>query len=553
MAPFLTLVNLAGLIALLLWGVHMVQTGLQRAFGASLKAALGSALRNRMQAFTAGIGITTLLQSSTAVGLMASSFVAYGFVSLSSALAVMLGANVGTTLIVQVLSFDIAQAAPVLVLIGLVLFRSFPRTRGHDLGRVAIGLGLMLLALHGLIVELEKIDSTETFRAIARLISDQPAIGLIIATVLTWFAHSSVAVVLLVMSLASQGVLQVETAFAFVLGANLGTALNPWLESRHDGDPANARLPIGNLINRVAAVAIGFPLLAWLTPYVMMIDADKGRAVANFHTAFNLANAIVLLPFLTPFEKLLRRLMPARPDQEDPGHPRYLDKAACEMPLMALVNASREALRMVDVLQAMIAGTRAVLEDGAKAKEKIAEVRQLDDALDKLNAAIKTYLTEIDHHQLTAADRKRLNEVFTFITNIEHAGDVIDHSILKQATKRIKRGVAFSPEGFAEIREMIERLSWNLQAASTVFMTEDAETARKLADEKARFRSMESSASDAHFARLRAGKKETQATTSMHLDLVRDLKLVNAHLVSAAAYPVLEERGKLLSSRVADA
>ncbi len=208
---------------------------------------------------------------------------------------------------------------------------------------------------------------------------------------------------------------------------------------------------------------------------------------------------------------------------------------------------------MVDVLGAMITGTRAVLEDGPKSKEKIAEVKKLDDALDRLNAAIKAYLTEIDHRQLTEPDRKRLNEVFTFITNIEHAGDVIDHSVLKQAAKRIKRGVSFSAEGFEEIRGMIDRLAWNLQAASTVFMTEDAETAKKLANEKARFRSMESSATDAHFARLRAGKKETQATTSMHLDLVRDLKLINAHLVAAAAYPVLEEKGKLLASRVTEA
>jgi phosphate:Na+ symporter len=552
MAPFLSLINLAGLVALLLWGVHMVQSGLQRTFGPSLKVALGSALKNRLQAFVAGISITTVLQSSTAVGLMASSFVAFGLVSLSSALAVMLGANVGTTLIVQVLSFNIAAVAPALVLLGVFLFRSFSATRLHDLGRVSIGLGLMLIALHGLVIELEKIDSTETFRTAARLISDQPALGLIISALLTWAAHSSVAVVLLVMSLATQGILQFETALAFVLGANLGTALNPWLESRHGDNPATRRLPVGNLINRAVWVAIAFILTPWLAPLVLILDDDKGRAVANFHTLINLANAIVLLPFLGPFEAALRHLMPDRPNRDDPGSPLYLDRGACEIPLMALANASREALRMVDVLNSMISGTRVILEDGARSKDKVAEVKRLDDALDRLNAAIKTYLTEIDQRQLTEGDRKRLSEVFTFITNIEHAGDVIDHSVLKQASKRIKRGVRFSAEGFEEIRGMMDRLSWNLQAASTVFMTEDAETARKLADEKARFRSMESSATDAHFARLRAGKKDTQATTSMHLDLVRDLKLINAHLVAAAAYPVLEDKGKLLSSRVAE-
>ncbi len=164
-------------------------------------------------------------------------------------------------------------------------------------GEFSIGLGLMLIALHGLILELEKIDNTQTFQVIARLIGDQPALGLIIAAILTWLAHSSVAVMLLVMSLASQGLLQFETALAFVLGANLGTAINPWLESRHGENPAARRLPVGNLINRVVAVAVVFPLTSWLAPIVLMVDDDKGRAVANFHTAFNLANAIVALPF----------------------------------------------------------------------------------------------------------------------------------------------------------------------------------------------------------------------------------------------------------------
>lgn len=550
MNAILTLINLAGFIALLLWGVHMVESGLQKTFGARLKSVLGSALRNRPQSFITGVAVTTILQSSTAVGLMASSFVAHGIITLSAALALMLGANVGTTLIVQVLSFDITAVAPLLVLLGVVMFRSFPKTRAHDLGRVAIGLGLMLFALEGLMVALKAVDGSDSFRTIIGLVANQPIIGLLLAAFLAWMAHSSVAIMLLTISLASHGTLPLETALAFVLGANLGTAVNPWLESRHGDNPASRRLPVGNLINRLVAVAVAFPFLSWLAPLILSVESDHGRAIADFHTVFNLVSALITWPLLTPFEKLLRRMMPDLPGKADIGAPLYLDKTAHAMPVMALANAAREALRMVDVLREMMTRAKTALADVSKARQNIAEAKALDDALDKLNAAIKHYLAEMDPDKLTEADRKRLNEVLAFITNIEHAGDVLDRSVLHQAAKRMKRGVTFSSEGFQEIESMIDRLFWNLQAASVVFMTEDTTTALQLADEKAKFRDLESSATEAHFARLREGRSETKATTSMHLDLVRDLKLINAHLVSAAAYPVLEEKGQLLESRI---
>lgn len=546
---FLT-INLGGLIALLLWGVHMVQTGLQRAFGPNLKTMLRTALSNHFRAFAVGLGTTTLLQSSTAVGLMASSFVAFGTVGLAPALAVMLGANVGTTLIVQILSFDIAQAAALLVLAGVVLFRSTTSPPWHDLGRVAIGLGLMLMALHGLIAELDKIDNSHSFRAVVQIMGDQPLLILLLAAALTWLAHSSVAAMLLIMSLATRGILPFEAALAFVLGANLGTAINPWLEARHGDNPAARRLPLGNLLNRVIAIAIALPLLNWLAPFVLLIDDDKARAVANFHTAFNVLNALLFLPFLNPYASLLSRLIPDKPATRDPGKPRYLDPSARSTPIIALANAAREALRMADVLETMIRETHSVFKRDLR--DKVPEIKKLDNVLDQLNAAIKSYLAAMDPQPFTSDDQRRITEILTFITNIEHAGDVIDRCVLHQATKRMKRGLRFSSEGAAEISQMIDRLGVNLRAASTVFITDDTEAARRLAEEKVRFRNMENSATEAHFSRLREGRLETKSTTSIHLDLIRDLKLVNSHLVAAAAYPVLTVEGLLQPSRIAN-
>src|SRR5262245_27974292 len=237
MSATLTLIDLAGTIALLMWGVHMVQTGIQRAFGANLRRVLGRAFGDRFRAFLAGLGVTAVLQSSTATGLMATSFAAGGLVDLVPALAVMLGANVGTTLIVQLLSFDIAQIALLFVLVGVILFRRSLVSRTRDLGRTAIGLGLMLIALQHLLNVITPYEDMPSLRMLMGAIATQPIIAVVIAAALTWAAHSSVATVLLIVSLAAKGVVPPHAAFALVLGANLGTALNPLLEGASGGDP----------------------------------------------------------------------------------------------------------------------------------------------------------------------------------------------------------------------------------------------------------------------------------------------------------------------------
>src|SRR5438105_3630649 len=296
----LTLINLAGSIALLLWGVHMVQSGIQRAFGPHLRRFLGRTLQGRCSAFLAGLGVTAILQSSTATGLMAASFAAGGLVDLVPALAVMLGANVGTTLIVQLLSFDISRIAPLFVLIGLILFRRSFASRTRDLGRVAIGLGLMLLALQQLLGLLTPYEDVPSLRLLMGAIATQPVIAVIIAAAVTWAAHSSVATVLLTISLAAQGVVPPHAAFALVLGANLGTALNPLLEGAAGSDPSAKRVPAGNLLNRLFGVAFGLALLDWVGPWLVTIEPDAGRLVADFHTAFNVVMAVLFLPCCDP-------------------------------------------------------------------------------------------------------------------------------------------------------------------------------------------------------------------------------------------------------------
>lgn len=546
----LNLLDLAGAIALLLWGVHMVQTGIQRAFGARLRGLLGRALRNRVTAFAAGVGVTAILQSSTATGLMVTGFAAGGLVDLMPALAVMLGANVGTTLIVQVLSFDVAAIAPVLVLIGVTMFRR-ASAGPRDFGRVMIGLGLMLMALRQLLDIVTPFEDVPSLRLLVGAIATEPVLDVILAAGLTWAAHSSVAIVLLVMSLTAKGVVPPDAAFALVLGANLGTAINPCVEGATSDDPASRRVPIGNLLNRIVGVAVALALLGPIGRLMVSIEPDGSRAVADFHTLFNLVLAAAFFPFLPRCAALLRRLLPARVDPADPSKSMYLDPAARETPVVALGGAAREALRLADVLEAMLGGVRDALERDDR--RRITETRRLAGVLEKLNSAIRTFLTTLDPDAMADADHKRAAEILAFATNLQHAGDVVDKNLLSLAARRVKRGLVFSKVGRDELLAAVDRLVGNLRAAASVFLTGDVRAARLLAAEKEAFRDMEGRTTAGHFERLRATRVETAETSELHLDILRDLARVNGHLVAAAAYPVLEGLGELLPSRIRQA
>jgi phosphate:Na+ symporter len=541
------LLNLIGGIALLLWGLHMVQSGILRAFGADLRRALGIALRNRFSAFLAGVGATALLQSSTATALMTTTFLGDGLVGLVPALAIMLGANVGTTLIVQVFSFDVSMLAPVLLGIGVVVFKNSVRTRIRDLGRVAIGLGLMLLSLHILLDTLAPAESAPSVRALLAAMTGLPILNLIFGAVAAWAAHSSVAIVLLVISLAYSSFITPVAAFALVLGANLGSAINPLLEGGGLGNPIARRLPLGNLINRAFGCALVLPFLQPAVELLGKLDANPVRLVADFHTLFNVALAAIFIVPLPAFARLLQWLLPPPAAPSDPSDPIYLDVAAIGTPSLALTSAARETLHMGDLVETMLRDTMiALMTDDRKL---VSAIERMDNAVDKLHEAIKLYVTRITRESLDDREGTRAMEVIAFAINLEHIGDIIDKNLMELAAKKIKNRLHFSHEGAAELQALHRRVIENLKLALSVFMSGDVKIARQLIEEKVAIRRAERVAAENHLVRLREGRLASIETSSLHLDILRDLKRIHSHICSVA-YPVLEAAGELQPSRL---
>jgi phosphate:Na+ symporter len=539
------LIHLFGEIALLLWGINMVNSGVQRAFGSDLRWVLGMALRTRLQAFLAGVGVTTVLQSSTATALMVASFTAGGAVDIVPALAVMLGANVGTTLIVQVLSFDVSLIFPALIFGGFVAYRRGKSSRIKDLGRVTIGLGLMLLSLHLLTETIRPIESSKVIRDLLAVIAPDPLILVLLSAIFAWLAHSSVAALLFIMSLAGAGVIDAHSALVMVLGANLGSSLNPLLEGT-GGDPVKLRVPAGNFGMRVIGCLVALPLIDPILSAMSMFDPHPARLAANFHTLFNVVVAAIFILPLPWIAQLLLKLFPEKLRASDPGTPQYLDKDALDTPSVALSNAAREVLRMVDTVESMLRSSQDLFHEDDISR--VDQVSRTDDVLDRLFSAIRRYLSSINHEALSEAEAKRLSDILAFAINLEHVGDIIDKNLMELAAKRIKNHLRLPKDSLEDITSMHAKLLEHLQLAASVLMFQDLGSARRLVSEKERFRDLERAVAQKHLEQLRSGRTAGD-TSAIQLDIVRDLKRIEAHIASTG-HSLLEQSGELKPSRL---
>jgi phosphate:Na+ symporter len=441
---------------------------------------------------------------------------------------------------------DVKWLWTLVIAVGVVIFMSSAADKARGIARITIGIGMMLLGLVHLGMAAEPLRDSGTFRSLLSGLAGEPVLGFAIAILLTWLAHSSLSMVLLVMSLAGANALPLPFAFALVLGANVGGAIAPY--AALTGSAAAARrVPFGNLALRtmlaIPALFLVTPAVQWLAP----AGDDPGRMVVNFHLAFNIAMALLFLPAVGPVAALIERFLPDPPPSTDAGMPRHLDPHVIETPSEALACAMRETLNLGDRVADMLRQALVVLERSDP--KLMRDVEKADDAVDRLHEAIKLYLVKVSREEMTSEESQRYVEILTFTTNLEHIGDIIDKNLMELAAKKIKNRYEFSREGLADIRDLHARVMDNTRLAFNVFATRDVALARRLLAEKTAMRSAELAAADSHYARLREARPESIETSSIHLDVIRDLKRINSHLTSVA-YPILEVVGELEESRL---
>src|SRR6266513_628501 len=493
-----TLLNLLAGVSLLVWGTHIVRTGILRLYGGDLRRVLRRSVSNRISAFFAGLGVTALIQSRTATALIVAAFAGQGLIGTAPALSVMLGADVGTALVTLVLSFDLSWLAPLLIFVGVVSSLTMQATRVGGFGRILIGLGLIMFALQWISVAAKPIVQAAGVKVIFASLTGDVLLDMLVAALLTILCYSSLAVVLLLAALAGLQVLSLPVALGLVLGANLGSGLLGMLSTMRS-PPEARRVVLGNFLFRVIGCLLALPMVSHIETWIDGLGLDGAREVVLFHLLFNVALAIIFVGLTEKIAHVAERVLPAKHVSDDPAKPRHLDPSALETPALAISCAAREALR-------------------------------IGEALDE-------------------REGRRWADIISFTINMEQIGDIIERILTDVEEKKIDKGRNFSGAGMAEICDLHARLIANLRLGLSVFLNGDLKSAQELLAQKVLFRDLERAYADSHLSRLAGNTADSIETSSLHLDLIADLRRINSHICSIA-YPILEQAGVLARTRL---
>lgn len=545
------LLHLAGAVALLLWATRMVRTGVERAYGERMRQSLRGVLHNPFLAVLWGLMLSIALQSSTAVSLLVGSFVGSGIVSGIAGLMAVRGAEVGSALVVKILSFDLTLLVPLCLVAGTVIFMSTERSNWRQMGRILVGIGLLVLSLEMTGQATEPLRNSELLPVIVGYLDTDPVTAFLLAAVMTWLFHSSIAAVLLLVTFASRGLIQPELGIVMIFGVNLGSSFIAPLLTRNAAPQARI-VPMGNLLMRGAGSVVILVLYLTFKPSIAFLGATPADQVINGHILFN----IIILLAGVPLSALVLRVTKAvvalnvpaqQPRSLDHEELSALDESVLDTPSLALANATRETVSVCETVEIMLRRIIDLYENPEQ--ERIDELSALDDKVDRKHAAIKLYLAKLTTKQLTSYEVARARELLGACVKLEQVGDIIVRNMLALVQKKMDRKLKFTDEGWLELSNFHAKVLTNARMAFNVLVSRDRETAHQLVLEKDHLRDLEKQSSDRHFSRLREGTTRSLETSSIHLDTIRDLKQVNS-LLAAMAYPVLEEQGLLNTTRL---
>ena len=529
----------------------MVRTGVESVFGASLRDTLGPKLKNPLFAAVSGLFLAILFQSATAAGLLISGFAAQQLISVTTGIIALLGADLGSAITTRLLSFNLQPLIPLLIVLGTASYMATEDRNWRQAGRILVGIGLLLLSLRMIGQASEPLRDSKLLPVIVRTLSGDAAIAFIVAAVVTWLFHSSVAAVLLISTLAAKALIPVELGIDLVLGANFGGAMIAAALTR-SGTAVQRAVPMGNLILRGVGAIVAALVVSNLVLPLYRLGTDAALQIIHAHIIFNLLLLAIGLPFAPLVGKLARYwtglgAVKTSTDLIDTEATTALEEAALTYPKQAIANATREVLRLCETIDLML--TRVIVLYKTSTRDDIAALSLLDDRVDKRHSAIKLYLARATANDMTQAEAMQSQDLVAACVKLEQVGDIIVRNMLLHIQKKRDRNLEFTGEGWQELVSMHAAVLSNAKLAFNVIVTRDVSTARMLVEQKDKLRDREKTAAQKHFDRLRSGSPLSIETSTIHLDTIRDLKDINA-LLASLAYPVLEESGLLRGSRL---
>ena len=549
-APIIVALNLAAAAGLLIWAVRLVRTGFERAYGSNICLWMRRTTQNRVSAALTGITAATLLQSSTAVVLLMAGFMSSGALGTMSSLALVLGADLGSAIVVQVLNSRVAILEPVLLLVGVIFFLRSSRRTLRQIGRIFIGLALIFVSLDLIRIASAPVAEAEALQAITRYLAYDLITAFMVASIFAWFVHSSVAAILLFAMFTAHGILPLNAAFAMVLGANLGGAFIAFVLTLH-ADLSVRRVVIANLLLRGGGAIAGLMLVAQFEVGELAVGVSAEQQVLGLHLVFNFFLVILGLVFLSPVLRVVELMVANKQTSDGLAFERSaLDQSVLDQPEHAFFCARREMVEMGNRVEAMLRECVGLFD---VYDQRVADQLKEEHAqISRMATDVRVYLSNIQ-----SADRKeeigtRAFDLASNAVNIETGSDVIARKLVGLARRKFLEKTNFSDQGKAELLDFYDRVLRNIQQGIVVLMSDDVGVARAVVEQKETIRDLEQELEKQHLIRLREGQIASIETSAIHIDLLRSLKTLNSSFATLA-YPLLTEAGELLDSRLASA
>jgi phosphate:Na+ symporter len=536
-----SILYLLAAIGFFLYGLRLVQSNLRQVSGDKLRVYLGRLTQNRLSAFVLGLGMTVVLQHSAATVVMIIGLAGMGYLSLPQATAVTLGADLGTTVIVFLLAmfdqYSWGQNEPAFLALAFLLLFVFRKGKAQLYTRAFLGVAFMLYGMGQISAASQPLRQSDLVAQLIAASAENPAVAIFFATLFTILLQSSVAMIGVLLTFTGAGAMSLGEAIPFILGANLGTTLVPFLAGLR-AKSNGRRLAYIHVSLKVLIVVMALPFLGFAADGILSRVDLPAFQVATFHFVLNAALVLIFLPLARTVSWAAQRWIPIAEEERTFGA-KYLDADALESPTLAFANVFREILRMAEIVQKMCVQTLLPFEEvGTDTVERLEE---MDDQVDHLDREIKFYLAKLSQSRLTDEQSKRQQELLMLTHDLEQIGDVITKEMMELAEKKRRKNVSFSSEGWGEIKAFHEKVVENFHLAINSFASGDMELAQKVVRHKKKLAEIEQELGQKHLMRLHQGLRESFETSSIHLDILSNLRRINA-VITKLAYPVLHRQ-----------
>ena len=526
-------IGIMGGLGLFLYGMNLMGDGLQKSAGSKLKRIIELLTSNVIMGVLVGMVVTMVIQSSSATTVMVVGFVNAGIMSLTQAIGVIMGANIGTTITAQLVSLDVDFLAPVALGIGIVIYMFSNKPKHKNIAEILIGFGILFTGMDFMKEAVKPLAGYQGFTDMLLSFGHHPILGVLMGFAITAIVQSSSASMGMLIALASQGLIPITAALPILYGENIGTCVTSLISSIGASRNARRAAIMHLTFNVLGSMIFMFILSKPIVAIVTAIDpTDAARQIANAHTLFNILNVIVLLPFNKLIVKLALKLVPETKGEQDDDDKvvKYIDDRMIETPSIALANIIKETLRMGEKSKESLNAAMDGIVD--KSKEKIELSFKREKLINELQKSILNYLLKLSKASLNEDSRETVDALFNTVNDIERIGDHAEN-IAELAKDIVDLEISFSDVGIGELKDMYNKVVSTYTYALEAMRTSNVELACKFIKMEEQVDMMEKSCRANHMNRLNSSSCSIESGV-IYLDIISNLERVSDHAVNIA-------------------